>query len=302
MPPVVTSSHRKHSRRIVALIAFAAVLVLIAFAFAIRALVFVSRGTPAQPVPAQPVVSATTAERPAPPSKEPSPLPTASNERRTEEAGPLPARPAVPDYVSEDYIPKPGQMQLPSGKILTFPPPKPGEIRMLAAYGHIYECYADGGWKDATPRKLFGTAFEENFLALSVEGRTFIPAFLTGLDQDDVVRVLQKEYEPIGDETDEEKAQLAAYDEMRAAALDYIAGGGSFDEFVTEIATFVKQERSLKAKALREVMTLFKEGRVDEAKVRAEALNEALATQGFSRLRLPAHVRSAFGEEVPTKQ
>ena len=233
---------------------------------------------------------------------EPSLLHAVQTQRNADEALTPPARPAVPDYVSDDYVPKPGQMQLPDGKVLTFPPPKPGETRTLAAYGHIYECYADGGWKDATPRKLFGTAFEENFLALSVEGRTFIPAFLTGLDQDDVVRVLQKEYEPIGDETDEEKAQLAAYDEMRAAALDYIAGGGSFDEFVTEIATFVKQERTLKAKALREVMTLFKEGRVDEAKARAAALDEALATQGFSRLRLPAHVRSAFGEEVPTKQ
>ena len=205
-----------------------------------------------------------------------------------------PATSSFPDYVPDGYVAKPGQIQLPDGKILTFPPPKPGETRKLAAYGHVYECYADGGWKDATPRKLFGTAFEENFLALSVEGRTFIPAFLTGLDQDAVVATLKKPYEPKGDESDEERAQLAAYDEMRAAALGYIEGGGTFDEFVTEIATFVKQERTLRAKGLREVTQLFRAGNIHDAKLRLEAINAALSTQGFAPLRIPGKMQDAF--------
>lgn len=203
----------------------------------------------------------------------------------------------LPDYVPDDYVKKPGQMMLPNGKVLTFPPPGEGEIRTVVGGGKTWECDGEGGWRDVTPRQLFKTAFEANFLGLSVEGRSFIPAFLTGLDQDAVVEMLKKDYVPVGDETEDELAQIAAYDEMRAIALDYIDQGGSFDDFVTEIASYERAQRKMHAASMKQVMTLFKEGRIDEAKARAAELDEVLAGQGYKPLRLPAHVRRAFGIE-----
>lgn len=213
-----------------------------------------------------------------------------------EPAEPAPKREGLPDYVPDDYMPKPGQMVLPNGKVMTFPPPEPGKPRMLVAGGRTWECDSEGNFRDVTPRQLFKTAFEANFLAMSVEGRSFIPAFLTGLDKDDVVAMLTKEYVPIGDETEHELEQLAAYEEMRAAALAYIEEGGDFDDFVADINSFVQAERRIRARSLKKVMMLYNDGRIDEAKAEAAALDDALASQGYRPLRLPPRVREAFGE------
>ena len=193
-----------------------------------------------------------------------------------------------------EFVKRPGALQLPDGKVLTFPPPQEGEIRKVYAYGHLYECDHEGNFRDVTKRQLFHTAFEANFLGLAVEDKPFIPAFLKGLDEEDVKKTLLKKYETTGDETEEEMAQLRAYDDMRAAALQYMEEGGSFDEFVDYFAKQVKEERETNAMCLREVMTLYKQGKIAEAKEMAEAANALKREKGMKELKLPAHVRAAF--------
>lgn len=195
-----------------------------------------------------------------------------------------------------EFEKKPGHLQLPDGKVLTFPPPKEGEKRLVHAYGHTYECDHLGNFKDITPRRLFHTAFEANFLGLAVEGGAFIPAFLTGLDEGDVKKMLLKKYEHIGDETEEEMAKLKAYDDMRCAALEYMEQGGKFDDFVNEFAQYEKQQRQSRALGLGEVMKLVKQGKMAEAKEMAEAANLLMEQKGFKPIRLPAHVQKAFDE------
>ena len=302
----IVSSSRKHGRKGVSSAARACICAAVSIAVLAGAAMLVKPARHAGPerddapesIPAV-TNAAERASAPVAPERVATPLETAG---RADTPGPVTSgkeaenKVELPDYVPADYVPKAGQMILPNGKIMTFPPPTEDKPRKLLAGNRTWECYADGSWRDVTPRQLFKTAFEANFLGLSVEGRSFIPAFLTGLDQDDVVRMLQKEYVPVGDETEDELAQLAAYDEMRAIALDYIGQGGSFDDFVAGIASQVAAERKLHAKSLKQVMTLFKEGRLDEAKARAEELNATLESEGFKPLRLPAHVRAAFGE------
>ena len=200
-----------------------------------------------------------------------------------------PEEPAKPAYEK-----KPGQLQLPNGKILTFPAPKEGETRKVYAYGHTYECDHEGNFRDISERKLFKTAFEANFLALAAQNKAFIPAFLTGLDEADVKKMLTKPYEPIGDETEAEKEKLKAYDQMRTAALEYMAQGGSFDEFVGTFASFAKKERETRAVCLREVMTLYKQGKVAEAKEMLAASDIMTEKQGYKPIRIPPHVQEAF--------
>ena len=193
-----------------------------------------------------------------------------------------------------EYVKKPGQLQLPNGKLLTFPVPKEGETRKVYAYGHLYECDHEGNFRDVSERRLFKTAFEGNFLALAAQNKPFIPAFLTGLDESEVRKMLEKPYEPIGDETEDEKAKLKAYDQMRNAALEYMAQGGSFDEFVETFASFAKKERETRATCLREVMTLYKQGKVAEAKEMLQASDILTDRKGFKQIRIPPHVQAAF--------
>ena len=193
------------------------------------------------------------------------------------------------------FVKRPGALQLPDGRVLTFPPPKEGEVRKVYSHGHLYECDHEGNFTEVTKRQLFKTAFEANFLGLAVADKPFIPAFLTGLDEADVRAALRKPYEPKGDETEEELAQLKAYDEMRAIALQYMDGGGSFDDFVEAFAKQVKEERAANAACLREVMTLYRQGRLDEAKAAAESADALKRENGLAPLRLPPHVAEALG-------
>lgn len=236
--------------------------------------------------PAKPKV-----ERPKPPPR-PSAKPAVTNApaaKAVEAQVPAPATNAPPPFVK-----RPGALQLPDGKVLTFPAPREGEIRKVYAYGHMYECDHEGNFRDVTKRQLFKTAFEANFLALAVADKPFIPAFLTGLDEEDVKRMLLKPYEAKGDETEEELAQLKTYDDMRRAALQYMEQGGTFDEFVGVFAKQAKEERETNALCLREVMTLYKQGKIAEAKEMAEAANALKRQKGLQELKLPAHVRAAF--------
>ena len=196
----------------------------------------------------------------------------------------------------DEFVKRPGAMQLPDGRVLTFPPPRQGETRTVYANGRMYVCDSEGGWTDVTKRQLFHTAFEANFLALAVEGRQFIPAFLTGLDQEEVKKILAKDYQAIGDETEEEMAQLKAYDDMRCAALQYMEEGGSFDDFVMDFANYERQSREANAMCLREVMTLCKEGKIEEAKATAEAARKLMDEKGLRPFKLPKFVQTAFDQ------
>ena len=227
--------------------------------------------------------------KPAAVPKPSAPKPAKAGTTNAQTKAEKPAKPEPPPFQK-----RPGAMQLPDGKVLTFPAPKEGEIRKVYAYGHMYECDHLGNFKDVTPRKLFHTAFEGNFLALAVEGKTFIPAFLTGLDPKEVRAMLEKNYQPIGDETEEEMAQLKAYDDMRCAALQYMEEGGSFDDFVMDFANYEKKSRETNAMCLREVMTLCKEGKIQEAKEMAEAATKLMEQKGLRPFKLPPHVKAAF--------
>lgn len=200
-----------------------------------------------------------------------------------------------PEAADRPFVKRPGALQLPDGRVLTFPPPREGEIRKVYAHGHLYECDHEGNFTEVTRRQLFKTAFEANFLGLAVADKPFIPAFLTGLDEADVRKLLVKPYEPRGDETEEELAQLRAYDEMRAIALDYMDGGGSFDDFVEAFARQVREERAANAACLREVMSLYRQGKFAEARAAAEAADALKRENGLDPLRLPPHVKDRLG-------
>ena len=238
--------------------------------------------------------SAPIAQTDTPKKRTPAPKASTNLVKKTEKpvAAPSP-KPEKPAFVK-----KPGSLQLPDGQVLTFPVPKPGETRKVYAHGRTYECDHEGNFRDITPRKLFKTAFELNFLGLAQEGKPYIPAFLTGLDEADVRRMLLKNYEKIGDETPEEMAALKAYDDMRCAALEYMDQGGKFDDFVAEYARFDKDQRLSRAMCVSEVMKLYREGKIQDAFETAIAANKLMEKKGFKPIRLPPRVADEFNNMI----
>lgn len=287
--PIVTMSSRKRPGRSPALpIALGAIVLIFAVS------IYLGARAARQRKPQFPVTIPAAAAPSAPKDTTASPKP----ESVIRDLGPITnATPASAAPSTNNYVKKPGQMMLPNGKILTFKPPKPGETTKVLANGRIYECDSEGNWRDTTKRRLFDNAFEANFANLAIEGRSFIPAFLVGLDHDAVMKTLKKDYVLKGDETEEELAAINAFVEMKGVALDYIEQGGTFDEFVTEMASFVQAERKIRANSLKQVMMLYKEGRIEEAREKCEALNAMLSEQGYGKIKLPSHVRKAFGYE-----
>ena len=96
------------------------------------------------------------------------------------------------------------------------------------------------------------------------------------------------------DDTEDEKAKKEAVAEMKGVILDYIVGGGTFDQFVMEMRALTVQERSMKSKALKRVAELFKAGKLDEARAYVDSFNSVIDEQGFSPLKLPPHIRTAL--------
>ena len=61
--------------------------------------------------------------------------------------------PWPPYELPDGYVKTPGQMALPSGRIMTFPPPAAGKTVRVHSFGSTYEADADGNWRDITGSK-----------------------------------------------------------------------------------------------------------------------------------------------------
>lgn len=195
------------------------------------------------------------------------------------------------------YVKKPGQMMLPSGKILTFKPPAPGSFRIIHSKGRQYKCDSEGNWEDITPQPIFDNYFEENLIGLSIDGGTFIPGMLMGYD-DEVVMSMLKRPVQINEEDDETViAKKEAVAEMKGIILDYIEQGGTFDEFVAEMRVYTVHERNIKGLALKRIASLYNQGKLEEAQAFLKTFDDILQQDGFSPLRLPPKMRAAFNVE-----
>ncbi len=242
----------------------------------------------AGPVPVSPAPKAVK------PEKTPKPTPRAKPAPKPVAARP-PPEPAKPELPKPDYVKKPGQMQLPDGRILTFPVPAEGEYRIVHSHGAMYKCDHLGNWEDVTPKPIFDNAFEENLVGLSVEGGSFIPGMLMGLDPKGVEEMLNKPVTVNPDDPEDVVEKKRAVAEMKGMILEYLRQGGTFDQFVMMMREATVQERKAKGTAMRDIVTLLKEGRTEDAAFYRKALDEQLKKEGMPPLKLPSHLDAALG-------
>ena len=190
---------------------------------------------------------------------------------------------------------RPGAMQLPDGRVLTFSPPKEGEFRIVHSHGSTYKCDHLGNWEDITPKPIFDNSFEETLVGLATTGN-FIPGMLMGIDYDDAIKMLTKPVVVNPDDPEDVVAKKEAVAAAKEAILDYMKDGASLDEFAMEMRKQVVKERFIRGMALKEIVASLKEGRAQDAADMRDAANNMLEKDNLRPINLPAHIEQAIEE------
>ena len=219
-------------------------------------------------------------------ARPPKKIPPAVNKPATDK----PEKPEKPPFVK-----RPGAMQLPDGRVLTFKPPKEGEFRIVHSHGSTYKCDHLGNWVDVTPKPVFDNSFEETLVGLATTGN-FIPGMLMGIDYDDAIRMLTKPVVVNPDDPEDVVKKKEAVAAAKEAILDYMKDGASLDEFVMDMRKQVVKERFIRGAALKEIVASLKEGRAQDAADMRDAANKMLEKDGAPALKIPAHLENAIEE------
>ena len=217
------------------------------------------------------------------------PTKTGLNEKPVDKAEPQ-KKPEKPKFEK-----RPGAMQLPDGRVLTFRPPKEGEFRIVHSHGSTYKCDHLGNWEDITPKPIFDNTFEETLVGLATTGN-FIPGMLMGIDYDDAIKMLTKPVVINPDDPEDVVAKKEAVADAKEAILDYMKDGASLDDFVMEMRKQVVKERFIHGMALKEIVASLKEGRAQDAADMRDAANKMLEKDNLRPINLPAHIEQAIEE------
>ena len=192
------------------------------------------------------------------------------------------------------FVKRPGAMQLPDGRVLTFAPPKEGEFRIVHSHGSTYKCDHLGNWVDVTPKPIFDNSFEEALVGLSSESGAFIPGMLLGIPYEDAIRMLTKPVVINEDDSEDVIKKKEAVAAAKEAILDYMKDGASLDDFVMEMRKQIAKERYIKGVTIKEIVTKLKEGKVQEAAEAKAAADKLLERKNMAPLKLPAHINDAI--------
>ncbi len=229
--------------------------------------------------------SAPTARTSAPKTRTPAPTALTNLVQKAEK--PL----AAPKKEKPPFVKKPGTMQTPDGRVLTFPVPAEGEFRMVHSHGAVYKCDHLGNWEDVTPKPVFDNAFEENLIGMNLQDGNFIPGMLMGLDEAEVVKMLKKPVTINPDDSEEVIRKKTAAAEVKELALGYMeTTGASFDEFVMEMRKTATIQRGLTADTLKDIVGFLKKGDVKSAALYRDTLNQKFKELGLPDAKIPKHI------------
>ena len=198
---------------------------------------------------------------------------------------------AAPKKEKPPFVKKPGTMQTPDGRVLTFPVPAPGEFRTVHSHGAVYKCDHEGNWVDITPKPVFDNAFEENLIGMNLQNGSFIPGMLLGLDKDEVMKMLRKPVLINPDDPEDVIRKKTAAAEVKELALDYMeTTGASFDEFVMEMRRTSAIQRGLTASTLKDIVGFLKKGDAKSAALYRDTLNQKFRELGLPDAKIPKHI------------
>lgn len=190
---------------------------------------------------------------------------------------------------------RPGYYRLPDGTEFRFKLPPEGRTASLKVKGVLYRFDSEGNFTDISKPKVFDNPVENQLVGLSVEGGSFAPGLMMRHSDEDILDALHKPVDIYDDDTDEVKAKKEAVAQMKAEILAYMEQGGTYEDFVTEMASMARQERKMKRDGIRKIVSMLEEGRTDEARDFYETYNGLLQESGYTALKLQMGLRERLG-------
>lgn len=198
------------------------------------------------------------------------------------------AQPETPKSAEpEPFVKRPGALQLPNGKVITFKPPAPGEEKTIWVQGRKYTVDSEGNFRDDSPAKTFDNRFENTMEAMSAVGGGVLPAAALSIPKDDIAKYLASPIVINDDDSEEIVEKKIATAEMKELLKDYIRDGGTWEEFVMELGEIRRDEHMLQSQAIAEIARMLREGDEEGAQLYSEKVDQFMKSKGYKGLKVP---------------
>ncbi len=199
-----------------------------------------------------------------------------------------PAAPATQAEVNAPvFMKRPGALQLPNGKVITFKPPAPGEEKTVWVQGRKYTVDSEGNFRDDSPVKTFDNRFENTMEAMSAVGGGVLPAAALSIPKDDIAKYLASPIVINEDDPEDVVEKKIATAEMKELLKDYMRDGGTWENFVMELNHIRRSEHMLQSQAIAEIARMLRDGDEEGAQIYREKADEFMKSKGYRGLKVP---------------
>lgn len=192
----------------------------------------------------------------------------------------------------------PGMLRLPNGFELRFKLPAEGETRQLMAGGEIWEVDSKGEIRNITPPPVFEKPFEGMISSLIERDGMVLPFALKQYSEEEVRRMCSEPTLSYDDDTPEITAKRENVAMIKSGILDYLEGGGKFEDFVDEMIQHSQDAQRARIQGYHEIRELLMNGRGRDALQYYRAVSQELTENGYGELKLPPSFRKALEEEM----
>ena len=219
---------------------------------------------------------------------------------------------ALPEVVNEQVVEQaveekkpgvfaPGMIRLPNGFELRFKLPAEGETRQLMAGGEIWEIDSEGNIENVTPPPVFEKPFEGMISSLYERDGMVLPFALKQYSEKEVRKMCKEPTLSYDDDTPEITRKRENVAALKKAILDFLDGGGTFEEFVDDMLQHSHKAQRAQIEGVHGVRELLEAGRDGEAVQYYRLFSQDMAEKGYGELKLPRSYRAAL-EEIAAKE
>ena len=195
----------------------------------------------------------------------------------------------------------PGMIRLPNGFELRFRLPAEGETRQLLAGGEIWEIDSKGNIENVTPPPIFEKPFEGMISGLYERDGMVLPFALKRYSEEEVRKMCKEPTLSYDDDTPEITAKRENVAMLKQAILEFLDGGGKFEEFVDDMQEHSKKALHAQAEGMHGVRDLLLAGKDEDAVLYYKLFSQDMAEKGYGELKLPPSYRAAL-EEIAARE